>query len=134
MAIKGIIVNQERWNNIVKSTTLAAMNTAGPRNRLKTSTSAEVIRLSAEQKQIKGQIDCNKNPVERKTLRCARNNKLQQIHRIPHAEKRSRIAEKIESIEKESNDSRRMFSVIKEMNREKPKVPLLIKTLARYDK
>ena len=120
--------NQERWNNIVKSTTLAAMSTAGPRNRMKTSTSAEVIRLSAEQKLVKNQIDCSKDPVERKTLRCTRNNKLQQIHQILHAEKRSRIAEKIESIEKENNDSRRMFSVIKEINREKPKVPLLIKT------
>ena len=48
--------NQERWDNIVKSTTLAAMNTAGPRNSSKMSTSAEVIKLSSEQKRVKDQI------------------------------------------------------------------------------
>ena len=120
--------NQERWNNIVKSTTLAAMNTAGPRNRLKTSTSAEVIKLSAEQRHVRDQIDCSKDPIERLSLRRIRNGKLQRIHQVLKAEKRLRIAEKIESIEKQNNDSRRMFSVIKEMNREKPKVPLLIRT------
>ena len=92
------------------------------------STSAEVIKLSAEQRAVRDQIDCSKDPIERLSLRSIRNGKLQRIHQVLKAEKRSRIAEKIKSIEKQKNNSRRMFSVIKEMNREKPKVPLLIRT------
>ena len=120
--------NQERWDNIVKATTTAAKNSIGLKSRTKQSTNAEVIKLSEEQKRIREQIDCCKDMQERHRLRCIRNNKLYQIHDVLRTEKSARLAEKIDLIEREKNDSKRMFSVIKEIQREKQKAPLLIKT------
>ena len=120
--------NQERWDNIVKATTTAAKNCIGLKSRAKQSTNAEVVKLSVEQKRIREQIDCCKNIEESHRLRCMRNIKLRRIHDALRTEKSSRIEEKVESIEREKNDSKQILSVIKEMQREKTKVPLLIKT------
>ena len=47
--------------------------------------------------------------------------KLIEIHKILLQEKLSRVEENVEQIEKYKDDPRRMFQVIKEMQREKPK-------------
>ena len=65
---------------------------------------------------------------KRRLLRQTRNNKLHQIHDLLLAEESERVDKKIELIEREKDDSRKMFSVIKELYREKPKTPLLVKT------
>ena len=120
--------NQERWNNIVNATTTAAKNIIGLRSRAKQSTNEDVIKLSGEQKRLKQQIDCSKDMHRRRILRQTRNNKLHQIHDLLLAEQSEQVDKKIELIEREKDDSRKMFSVIKELYREKPKTPLLIQT------
>ena len=126
--------NQQRWNNIAKTTITAAENTVGLKSVSKKCTIPEVVKLSEEQKHIKTLIDSSKNSENRAVLRRSWNNKLRQIHNLLQEEERVRIERKIESIESQKNDSTRMFAVIKEINRDKPKVPLLIKGMYSYCK
>ena len=120
--------NQERWDNIVQTTLTAAKQTVGVKNKLKKSTSQPIIKLSTEQKNFKLQIDNCKDVNTRQYLRRERNARLTRIHQLLLHEERCRIEEKIKLIENQKNDSSRMFSVIREIYREKPKAPLLIDT------
>ena len=105
--------NQERWDNIVQTTLTAAKQTVGVKNKLKKSTSQQIMQLSTEQKNFKLQIENCKDANHRQYLRRERNAKLTRIHQLLLHEERCRIEEKIKLIEKQKNDSTRMFSVIR---------------------
>ena len=67
--------------------------------------------------------------VERKQeVKKERNKILTQIHNEIKKEKKEKILKTIDDLIVEPNDSRKMFSVVKNLKRMKPQKPLLIKT------
>ena len=120
--------NQERWSNIASATTTAAKNILGYRDKHSQHENPEIAQLSEKQKNIKQQIDNSSEPAQREHLRKERNKVMNSIHKAVIKHEKQEVEKQIENIEKHKDDSTRMFQAIKDINRQKPRVPLLIKT------
>ena len=76
---------------------------------------------------IKLQRDITTNETRREELQTERNRVLTNIHNLVKQEEIKRIERQIEEIENTKDNSTRMFKTIKDLNKMKPKTPLLIK-------
>ena len=73
------ITAQDRWNEIVKANTSAAVEVLGYKKSSRRNN--EIVQeLSTEQKQINSKINATSDPEERKNLRKERNELLTKIH------------------------------------------------------
>ena len=68
------------------------------------------------------------NNTTKNSLRRDRNEVMKTIHRKMKELDEQKLENRLKEIENSKNDSSRMFRVIKEIQRQKPKIPLLIKT------
>lgn len=120
-------VTQRKWDNIVDCTSNAAMNILGTKDRNSKKTCDPLVKkLSEDQKKLRRDYEATKSKERRKKLKTERNEKIHQIHKLLKKKRNDEIEEKIAQIENLPNDSRKMFSAIKDINRQKPKVPLLL--------
>ena len=119
------ITTQEKWNMIVDANKEAATEVLGEKKRRRDDY-AEVARLSEEQRKIHHKINSTKCAIERKELKKKRNNKMKEIHRELGKQKEKKIEREIEEIERSKDDSNRMYKAMKNIQRMKPKAPLVV--------
>ena len=119
------ITAQDRWNEIVKANTSAAVEVLGYKKSSRRNN--EIVQeLSKEQKQINSKINATSDPEERKNLRKERNELLTKIHAELTREKTERIEKEIKEIEEVKEDSNKMFKAVKAIQRMKAKTPLVV--------
>ena len=78
------------------------------------------------------QRDLSKDENERENLRIKRNKLITKIHDLVNTEETNKSEKEIEKVEKSNDDPSRVFKVIKNLNKMKPKTPLLIKEENQY--
>ena len=121
--------NQERWNNIKEVLSQTAKDVLGIKtNNNKYHPDPHLQQLSEKQKNIKLQINNQPHNINNDALRKQRNNILTKIHNIVKSKNNSKIDKQLEEIERTKNDSTRMFTAIKHIQKMTPKQPLLINT------
>ena len=120
--------NQQRWTNIVEATTNAAINTLGLKPKHLHNTNPEIKELSEKQKNLKLKLDNTIDNTTKDTIKESRNHILNQIYHLVREQEANIIAQQLLEIERTKNDSTRMFHAIKQMQRLKPKAPLLVYT------
>ena len=69
---------------------------------------------------------------ERENLRIKRSKWIGKIHKIVNKRERKKIEKQIAQIGKGKDDSKRIFKAIKNLNKTKPNIPLLIKEENQY--
>ena len=84
--------------------------------------------LSEKQKDLKVKIDIEKRPDKIKELRYQRNEILTEIHLKLREKEQSKIEKHLNEIENTKDNPSRMFHAMKQMQKMRPKVPLIIKT------
>ena len=120
--------NQQKWTNIVEVTKKAALNTLGIKPKHRFTTIPDIKELSEKQKHIKLIIDTTKNETKIKSLKTERNRIMTKIHQLLKQHDRNKIEQQLKEIECIKDNPSRMFQAIKQMQRLKPKIPLLINT------
>ena len=119
--------NQERWDKIVKVTNQAAVDTVGFQDRNKVISIPEISVLSEQQKKIHHKMNSTKNKETRASLRKSRNKILTQIHNKIRQEENRKVEHALADLENSPDDSTKMYKAVRNLNKLKPKSPLLIK-------
>ena len=88
----------------------------------------KIKELSETQKNIKLKQDNIKDVETRKKLQKERNKILIELHQLVRKQEDKHIEEQIKEIENTKDNSSRMFRAIKQIQKMKPKTPLLIHT------
>ena len=88
----------------------------------------ETARLSKQQQEMRLKIQNVTNNTTKNSLRKDCNEIMKTIHRKMKELNEQNLENHLKEIENSKNDSSRMFQVIKEIQHQKPKIPLLIKT------
>ena len=88
--------------------------------------------LSEKQKELKQQIELISCVKTIQNLETKRNRILTTIHNELLAESQQRIEDTILNLENDPDDSREMFTVVKYLQRTKPKSQFLIKMIKKY--
>ena len=119
---------QEKWNYFVKCTHETSKEVLGYRkNGSRYSLNPRIKELSEKQKEV--QIKINNSKSDKCTeLRRERNTYLNEIHRLLEQEKHSNILKSIQEVEKQHNDSGKMYAAIRIMQGKYKRVPLLVET------
>ena len=118
---------QERWTRIAEISKEAAIETLGYKEPKGQKSENEVIkRLSEEQLKLKNKIEGTQDQNTRVQLKRDRNVKLRQIKAELNKEEEAEIIIQVEEIEKQKDDSRRMFTAARSIKRKEPKRPLLL--------
>ena len=126
--IESEMAPQNRWNEITKATKNAAETVLGFKKKQTKNTDPRIQTLSNQQKKLKIDIESSNKKSRRIELRKERNKKLSEIHQILKKIENDKINKKCETIERHPDDSNKMFEVVKELQREKPKISLMINT------
>ena len=87
----------------------------------------KVSELYELQKNVKFEQDLSKNENKRGNLYLKRSKLITKIQNLVNKEETNKIEKKVEKIEKYKDDSSTMFTAIKDLNKIKPKTPLLMK-------
>ena len=120
--------NQERWNNIKEVLSQTSKDVLGIKTNNKYHPDPELQQLSEKQKNIKQQINNQPHNIKNDALRKQRNKILTKIHNIVKSKNNSKMGKQLEEIEGTKNDSTRMFTAMKHIQKITPKQPLLINT------
>lgn len=119
---------QEKWDNLVKCTTNAAIEVAGYKQRSKKSSNITIQNLSLQQKHLLKEQNSTKCPSKKRELKTIRNKILNEIHKHLKKEENNRISQQIEPIENMPDDPNRTYKAVKHLKKMKQKVKLLVKT------
>ena len=107
--------NQERLENVVSSTTNAALNILGTKTKTNKVANPEIKTLSISQ-HLKLERENTTDPVKREILPTKRNKTMtNKIHQLVKKEETDRIEKQLENIESMKNDSSQMFQAIKDL-------------------
>ena len=120
--------NQNRWTQIVEIIHETAAKVLGTKPKHRFHANQQIKELSEKQKTIKQSISNTENKEKKHALQKERNNILNNIHKLMKEQDEIKITAQLEEIERTKNNSSRMFQAIKQMQKFKPKIPLLIKT------
>ena len=88
----------------------------------------KIARLSKQQQEMRMKIENVTDNTTKNSPRKDRNKIMKKIHQKMKELDEQNLENRLKEIENSKNDSSRMFRVIKEIQRQKPKIPLLIKT------
>ena len=116
---------QELWDTIVKANHQAANEVIAKQPNKKTVDNS-IQKLSHEQKKIYNTINTTSNTERRNVLKRERNKILNRIHEEMSETKKRKIEREIEEIERRKDDSNRMYTAMKNIQRMKKKVPLVV--------
>ena len=119
--------SQQKWDHIVKCTHETSEKVIGYRNNNKRVSVNPVIKdLSQKQRELQTKINNSKNSNECTSLRRERNQIMNQMHRTLEQEKYSQVLDDIQEVEKQKNDSGKMYAAIRILQKKKKRVPMLI--------
>ena len=121
--------NDIKWKQIAEVMNETALSVLGKKPKHRYNVSEEIAQLSEKQKSIRLNIENCLDENRRQRLRRERNEIMREIHQKMKKHEEKRIESKLRDIESSKNDSSRMFRAIKEIQRNKPKPSLLIKTV-----
>ena len=119
---------QEKWNKITELLKESAVEIVGRKTKNKTQGNETIKILSEKQKELMKKINIITNVERKHEVKKERNKILTQIHNEIKKEKKEKMFKTIDDLIVEPNDSRKMFSVVKNLKRMKPQKPLLIET------
>ena len=112
----------EKWKKIKETTTEAAKEVFGNKEKKKNYIENEEIRkLSIKQKELHNNIQSCKNKTKRILLKAERNRYLNDLHRLKAQIEEEKLQYQISEIERLKDDSRRMFSALKYVNSRRKK-------------
>ena len=118
---------QNKWKEIVKTCIETAEETIGRKRTDKKSESKQIKNLSAMQKKIRNDINAISDPGKRADKRKERNKVLKEIHDTLQREQQKEIMRLVEEVETHKDDSRRMFQVVKQLQRRKEKKKIIVR-------
>jgi hypothetical protein len=117
---------QDKWKIITKICTEAAEEVVGRNDRNNKRENEEIKDLSEKQKKIRDEINSTRNKNTRKEKRIERNKIMTEIHKKIEEEDQKAILEMVEEVENSKDDSRRMFKVVKNLQRIKEKKKIVV--------
>ena len=120
--------NQEECNNIIKALKASAEKNLGYNHKEKKSRDPKILHLSSIQKDINIKLNSIKDEQKKKLLKKERNKIMTQIHNIIKNEKNDNIKYALEDLERNENDTMKMYEAVKKIKRLAPKEKLIIKT------
>ena len=123
--------NQEEWNNITKALKASAEKNLGYNHKEKKSRDPKILQLSSIQKDINIKLNSIKDEQKKKLLKKERNKIMTQIHNIIKDKKNDNIKYALEDLERNENDTMKMYEAVKKIKRLAPKEKLIIKTKER---
>ena len=110
------------WNTIVKAVTSSAEKVLGKAEKPKENfTSDRITSLSEKQLKLRKQIENSQSPSLRQKLQIERNQIKKKLKKELKEEKEKDQLRKIEEVENCKNDSRRMFTAVRELNKKEDK-------------
>ena len=118
---------QYKWNNIVSATINAAKETVDYNSKTEIYQNPMIKHLSEKQKELKQQIKSTSCVKTIENLKTKRNLIRTTIHNELLGESQQRIEDTILNLGNDPDDSRKMFAVVKHLQRAKPKSQFLIK-------
>ena len=117
---------QEKWTSIQKACKEAAENTLEKKVRTQQIENEEIKELSEKQSKLRNEINSSKSEKEKVAKRKERNATLKEIHQKIEEEENNKIIKQVEDIEKYKDDSRRMYRVVRKLQRKEPKKKILV--------
>ena len=121
-------INDNKWKDIAQAINDTALTVLGKKPKHRFHVNDEITRLSKQQQEMRLKIENTINNTAKNSLRNDRNEIMKTIHRKMKELDEQKLENCLKKIENSKNDSSRMFWMIKEIQRQKPKIPLLIKT------
>ena len=122
--------NQEEWNNVIKALKASAEKNLGYNHKEKKSRDPKILHFLSIQKDINIKSNSIKDEQKKKLLKKERNKIMTQIHNIKN-EKNDNIEYALEDLERNENDTMKMYEAVKKIKRLAPKEKLIIKTKER---
>ena len=122
--------NQEEWNNVIKALKASAEKNLGYNHKEKKSRDPKILHFLSIQKDINIKSNSIKDEQKKKLLKKERNKIMTQIHNIMN-EKNDNIEYALEDLERNENDTMKMYEAVKKIKRLAPKEKLIIKTKER---
>ena len=116
-----------RMEQYYKSTKASAEKNLGYNHKEKKSRDPKILHLSSIQKDINTKLNSIKDEQKKKLLKKERN-KMTQIHNIIKNEKNDNIKYALEDLERNENDTMKMYETVKKIKRLAPRGKLIIKT------
>ena len=109
--------NQEEWNNIIKILKASAEKNLGYSHKEKKSRDPKILHLSSIKKDINIKLNSIKDERKKKLLQKERNKIMTQIHNIIKNEKNDNIKYDLEDLERNENDTMKMYEAVKKIKR-----------------
>ena len=103
-----------------------AEETIGRKSSDKKSESAQIKNLSSMQKKLRNDINATSDPGKRAEKKKERNKVLKEIHDALQREQQTEIMRLVEEVERHKDDSRKMFQVVKQLQRRKEKKKIIV--------
>jgi exonuclease III len=117
---------QQQWDNIATSCLAAAKENLKTEKTEKAKENTLIAELSNKQKKIRNDINATKDKTLSKELKTKRNRILKEIHKLVEAEKIKKIEDQVDEIERNKNDSTRMYQAVRHLQQSKPKKKLVV--------
>ena len=121
-------ISDNKWKGIAQAINDRALTVLGKKPKHRFHVNDEIARLSKQQQEMRLKIENVTDNTKKNGLRKDRNEIMKTIHRKMKELDEQKLENCLKEIENSKNDSSRMFRVVKESQRQKPKIPLLIKT------
>ena len=121
-------MSDNKWKDIAQAINSTALTILGKKPKHHFHVNDEIARLCKQWQKMRLKIENVTNNTTKNSLRRDRNEIMKTIHRKMKKLDEQKLENCLKEIENSKNDSWRMFRVIKEIQRQKPKIPLLIKT------
>ena len=121
-------ISDNKWKDIGQVINDTSLTVLGKKPKHRFHVNDEIARLSKQQQEMILKIDNVTDNTTKNSLRKDHNEIMKTIHRKMKKLDKQKEENCLKEIENSKNDSSRIFWVIKEIQRQKPKIPLLIKT------
>ena len=86
---------------------------------MRKSENEEIKKLSEEQRRLRDNISSTRNKKKRETIQKERNKIMRELHKKMDEEEVTKILQMVEEVERSKDDSRRMFQVVKDLQKRK---------------
>ena len=112
-----------KWKDITQAINDIALTVLGKKPKHRFHVYDEITRLFKQQQEMRLKIESVTDNTAKNSLRKDRNKIMKTIHRKMKELNEQKLENRLKEIENSKNDSSRMFRVIKEIQRQKQKIP-----------
>ena len=116
-------ISDNKWKDITQAINDIALTVLGKKPKHRFHVYDEITRLSKQQQEMRLKIESVTDNTAKNSLRKDRNKIMKTIHRKMKELNEQKLENRLKEIENSKNDSSRMFRVIKEIQRQKQKIP-----------